>query len=828
MSRKPSTSTPRPVPRSFPHLIIRPILEMTLMLCFLSTSAFAAGELVQVWTTKGDQSLLLASQPSLTFGADTTQGLLIEVNELNTYQTVEGFGAALTDSSAWLMANAMSTTQRADLIEALFGTSGIGLQWIRLPMGASDFALTHYSYNDMPAGQTDPTLANFSIAHDQAYIIPVLQEILAVNPDVKIIASPWSAPGWMKDTDSLIGGRLLAQHQAAYAAYFDAFVDAYAAAGIAIEAVTVQNEPQHDPGNYPGMLMDVEQQIDFVANDLGPTLAAGGSGPRIFAWDHNWNQPWYGVEVANGSGSYVDGVAFHCYQGQSDYQNLTHAARPDLTLFFTECSSGAWSPNFPNNLLWDGKTLVVGTVRNWASAVLKWNLALDENYGPHLGGCADCTGVVTIDSTTGSVTFNHDYYALGQASKFVQAGAVRIASSSLSGSNIESVAFRNPDGSKVLYVTNDTNRKQTVKLRWAGQSAQASLERKSITTFVWSGTQSENSAPDAVTGLSATADHDSVDLEWTFSHLAASYVVERSSGGAYAAVATVTEPFYQDAAVTSGTAYTYRVAAQNAAGTAAASATAAATPGPIDATARFEAEDFADQHGVGLDETSDSGGGRHLGWVDAGDWVRFPAVDFGDGVTSVDVRVATELSGTVEFRLDDPASGALIASVPVTSTGGWGTWATQSATAGSVSGVQDLYVVFQGGDGVGNINYFQFSACTSSCDGGGDPPSGGALHVGDITMSSVKQGRAYKPKADVLIVDENGQPVGSATVDGSFSGASSSSATKSTDSSGHAILDGSKVNGGGTWTFCVDDVTLSGWTYDAAANVETCDTITAP
>jgi hypothetical protein len=408
------------------------------------------------------------------------------------------------------------------------------------------------------------------------------------------------------------------------------------------------------------------------------------------------------------------------------------------------------------------------------------------------------------------------------------AGAVRVASTTLTPSKIETVAFKNPGGSKVLLVTNDNNRNMTFKVRWGGQSFQYSLLAKSVTTFRWSGIQGEGSVPAVPGGLTASGRHDVVRLDWDVSHLATGYDVERatSSGGPYSTIATgVGVPFYSDASGIAGTSYFYRVKASNAAGTSGASAVASATPGPFDAFAGIEAESFTTQHGVGIETTSDTGGGLNVGYGDDGDFLHFPQVDFGAGVDTVELRFATESNtGTVEIRLDDPDSGALVASVAVSSTGGWQNWTTLTAPASGASGVESLYVVFRGANGVGNLNFFRFTPC-SDCGG---PGGSDAMHVGDIAMSWVQQGPAYKAKANVLMVDAAGQPVVTATVTGSFSGASSSTATKSTDASGHAILDSTKVNGGGTWTFCVDDVVLAGWTYDAAANVLACDVVTAP
>ena len=676
------------------------------------------GSVVDVWVTAGDQSQLLASQPSVNFGADTTQGLLVHVNENDTYQEIEGFGAALSDSSAWLMWNAQSPSQRAALLDQLFGPNGARLNWVRLPMGASDFALNHYTYNDMPAGQTDPTLANFSIAHDQAYIIPVLQEILAINPDVKIVAVPWSAPGWMKNSDSLVGGELLAQYQQTYADYFVRFLQDYAAAGIVIDAVSPQNEPYHDAFDYPGMRMEPEQQVDFVGNDLGPAIAAAGLSTRILAWDHNWDQPYYSTELLLDpvAGQYTDGTAFHCYAGEVRFQTLTHDLAPNAPIFMTECSSGAWSPNWSNNLLWDANTLIVDNIRNWGSAAIKWNLALDENYGPHTGGCGDCTGVVTINSTSGAVTYNHDFYALGQASRFVDPGAVRIASDTFEPNSIRIVAFKNPDGTKVLLAANDANNNQTFKVRWGGESFQYTLLKKSVTTFKWSGTQGEPTAPDTPANVTAKADHDSVRLSWDFVYLAASYTVERApAGGSFSTLASgVGTSSYDDTSAVAGTAYDYRVTAENAAGSSAASSVVSGTAGARDAFSQIEAEDFANQHGLGVESNSDSNSnGLNIANTDQDDYLVFPGVDFGNGIEAFNVRIATAQSGgRIEARLDDP-NGPLLSDMTVTSTGGWSSFQTRSEAASGASGVQDLVLVFRDLNGVGNVNWFDFTPCTS-------------------------------------------------------------------------------------------------------------------
>ena len=681
------------------------------------TPTSSTSSTVSVWLTKGDKTALLQPQTNLNFGADSTSGLLIHVNENHQYQQMEGFGAAMTDSSAWLIHNKMSASQREALMRALFSPSeGIGISYVRVPMGASDFALNHYTYDD-----TCCDLADFSIAHDTAYIIPVLQQARSINPSLKLMGSPWSAPGWMKTTNSLYKGALRPEYYATYATYFANFVDAYAAAGVPLSSVTVQNEPQHKPADYPGMWMTPNEEISFVKNHLGPSLA--GKNVKIVALDHNWALAYYGVDVLNDASarSYIAGNAFHCYGGVPDYQSITRDVHRDKGVYFTECSSGNWATNWADNLVWDGVNLLVGSTRNWSQTVIKWNIALDTNFGPHTGGCSGCTGLVTVDQTNGAVSFNHDYYATGHASKFVVPGAYRIASTNLPGNNLHSTAFKNPDGSKVLIVVNGASRSQTFRVRWGGQSFQYSLPSKSIATFKWSGTQGTPAVPAAPGSLTANAQSSQVHLKWDFSYFGATYNIKRAtiSGGPYTTLATgLALPEYVDTSVTNGTTYYYVVSAVNSHGESANSTQVSATPNvppTFGATSQIEAEKFATQYGIGIENCSDqSGCGQSIGYTETGDHLSYN-VNFGSGVGNVSVRVASgSTGGTVEFRLGSP-TGTLIASVPVTNTGGWGSWTTRSASVTGATGIQVVYLVFKGepaetsSDGMMNLNWFRFN-----------------------------------------------------------------------------------------------------------------------
>ena len=445
---------------------------------------------VQVWLTRGDQASLLEQRPSLTWqpGAGT-HATRVHLTPGAVYQVMEGFGASLTDASAWLIQNRLSPTQRAALLAQLFSPeAGIGISYLRMPMGASDFSLTAYTYDDRPAGQTDPNLAYFSIAHDEEYIIPILQQARALNPQLQLMGSPWSPPAWMKTSQSLNGGFLAPQWHAAYAQYFVRYIQAYTAAGLPIQAVTPQNEPLNNTTGVPSAGMTASQQGSFIGHYLGPALAAAGLDTQIVCYDHNWDQWNYPLTVLSDPAAYAytAGSAFHAYAGDVSAQALVHGYYPEKDIYFTEISGGGWATSFPDNLVWSLHTIIIGATRNWAKTAVFWNLALDETDGPHLpGACGNCRGVVTIDSPTGDVTHEVEYYAIGQASKFVPPGARRMASESLDGT-LETVAFRNPDGAEVLIALNPGGASLWFDVVRGGQYFAYRLSAKSVATFVWS------------------------------------------------------------------------------------------------------------------------------------------------------------------------------------------------------------------------------------------------------------------------------------------------------------------------------------------------------
>ena len=440
----------------------------------------------ELWVTTGDQSRLLARAPDLAIhvGAPAAS-VVVDVDATVQYQAIVGFGAALTDASA-LLINRLTPPRRDTVLRELFGPDpGLGLSFVRVPMGASDFSVQHYTYDDIPAGARDTALEHFSIDVDRVDRLPVLRRALALNPQLAIVASPWSAPAWMKSSGSLIQGTLRRDAYDAFADYFVRFVQAYASAGVPVFAVTVQNEPAFEPADYPGMRLDAAARAELVGHHLGPRFARAGITTTILDWDHNWDHPEEPLAVLADSAArrYVSGVAWHCYGGDVSAQDTVRVRHPDKDVYFTECSGGAWAPTFSDNLLWNVRTLIIGTTRTGASGVALWNLALDERSGPHLGGCGNCRGVLTVDSGSGAVTRNVEYYALAHASRFVRPGARRIASSTVVG-GLETVAFLNVDASKVLIVLNPSA-PTTVAVRDGGRWIEAPIPGTAVATLRW-------------------------------------------------------------------------------------------------------------------------------------------------------------------------------------------------------------------------------------------------------------------------------------------------------------------------------------------------------
>ena len=455
---------------------------------------------IELWLSTADRRLRLARQPDIEINANEAPPADVVIDIHKTYQSIVGFGAALTDASAWLIQHKLDEQQRSALLHELFGPPpGLDLSMTRLTIGASDFSLQQYTLDDLAPGEVDPTLQHFNVTSNLRDVIPTVREALAINPQLRIIASPWSAPAWMKTSANLIGGELLEPYESTYADYLVKYVDTYRRYGIPIFALTLQNEPGFIPVTYPGMDLPASTRARIIAQYLGPALARRKPQTRILEWDHNWDDPQQplGVLADPAAARYIDGVAWHCYRGSPGAQSQVHRAFPKKDAYITECSGGDWASSENGELLWFARDLLVGGLRNWARGVVYWNLALDEQYGPHVGGCATCKGLVVIDSRTGAVSRNDEYYAFAHFSRFVLPGAVRVQSSATD-KGIANVAFQNASGgSVVLVMVNSDTVARRVSVMQDAVRFHYTLPARSVATFVWNPDQTgarENAA----------------------------------------------------------------------------------------------------------------------------------------------------------------------------------------------------------------------------------------------------------------------------------------------------------------------------------------------
>lgn len=440
-------------------------------------------EYVAAFITTADKQKLLTPDSLAITSAPSDSLPLISIDTSSVFQSIDGFGYALTGGSAYLINQKLSAEQRNDLLEELFTDKGIRINYLRVSIGSSDLDAYPFTYNDIPKGKTDKELKNFSLKEDRKNLIPVLKEILKLNPDIKIMGSPWSAPAWMKDNNSLKAGSLKQEYYQTFANYFVKYINGYATEGITIDAITLQNEPEN-PKNNPSMIMTAEEQAAFVKNNLGPTFEKNGIKTKIIVFDHNGDHPGYPITVLNDpeAKKFIDGSAFHLYLGEITALSQVYDAHPDKNLYFTE----QWtSPEgtFGGDLVWHVKNLIIGATRNWSRNVLEWNLAADPEFNPHTdeGGCTMCLGALTIDSA--SVTRNVSYYIVGHASKFVPDGSTRIGSSMPD--NLPNVAFLTPDGKKVVIVLNESDSSQSFVLQVNQQHAIAQLRSKAVATYIF-------------------------------------------------------------------------------------------------------------------------------------------------------------------------------------------------------------------------------------------------------------------------------------------------------------------------------------------------------
>ena len=438
---------------------------------------------VVFWLTNPDQNIYFKKQSiALNFSGSSNYNPSIEVDTIQTFQSMDGFGFALTGGSAFLI-NQLSSLNRDDLLKELFTADStyIGISYLRISIGASDLDATVFSYDDMAVGQTDVGLKNFSIDPDKANLIPLLKSIVALHPGIKILGSPWSAPAWMKTNQSPKGGSLQPLYYGDYANYFVKYIKAMEAQGIKIDAITPQNEPLN-PSNNPSMTMSAAEQAEFVKNYLGPAFESAGITTKIILYDHNCDVPSYPISILNDAAAkkYVDGSAFHLYAGDISALTQVHNAFPDKNVYFTEQWVGG-PGNFAGDLKWHVKNLIIGASRNWSKNVIEWNLASDPNYYPHTqGGCSTCLGALTIGT---AVNRNVSYYIIAHASKFVTPGSVRIASNNIG--TLSNVAFKTPSGKKVLIVLNEGSTNQAFNIQFNNTIVVTELAGGAVGTYIW-------------------------------------------------------------------------------------------------------------------------------------------------------------------------------------------------------------------------------------------------------------------------------------------------------------------------------------------------------
>lgn len=467
---------------------------------------------VQSWLTTPDRTNLLKQQPAIKWHkVSAATPAAIPIDDAKTYQTIDGFGHALTGGSAELLMK-MSPAARSAILHELFGhgPNDIATSYIRISVGSSDMNAFVYTYDDMPAGETDPGLKHFTLAEDEKYVIPVLKEILAIQPGIKILASPWTAPAWMKDNDNVKGGSLKKEFYPAFARYWVMYLQGMQAHGITIDTLTPENEPEN-PKNTPSMLMSAEEEADFIGHHLGPALAAAGLKTKIVTFDHNCDHPIYPETILRdpAAAKFVDGSGFHLYLGQISALTEVHDQFPDKNIYFTEQMVVGRPGATELAIARPVASILIAAPNNWSRNVLFWNLAADPSNGPHTsnGGCPVCSGAITIDGD--KVTRLLAFYTAAHASRFVPPGSVRVDSgpsptvdqnrrSATDASNaaapnatiaadtpLAHVAFRTPDKHHVVIVSNTTPDQRTVTLRFHNKQATATLPAGAVATYVW-------------------------------------------------------------------------------------------------------------------------------------------------------------------------------------------------------------------------------------------------------------------------------------------------------------------------------------------------------
>lgn len=437
---------------------------------------------VKGYVTTFDQSRkLYGFQPELQGSIGNSE--LITINSSKRYQTMDGFGYTLTGGSAQHLIG-LPSDKRYAILKELFGAdvNDINVSYLRISIGSSDLDEKAFSYNDIDPDTTDLTLDHFSLHEDENDLIPVLKEILTINPNLSIMASPWSAPAWMKTNKCTKGGSLIPAYFDVYANYFVNYIRSMQEHGINIEAITIQNEPLH-PGNNPSMYMTPEDQAAFIKSSLGPKFEAEGIITKIIIYDHNADRVDYPLSILNDpeANKYIDGSAFHLYGGTIDNLEELHLAHPDKNLYFTEQWIGA-PGNFKTDFVWHMKNIMIGAPRNWCKVVLEWNLSSNLSLQPHTpGGCTQCLGALTIEGE--NIIKNPAYFIIGQTSKFVPKGAQRIFSTD--SETMPNITYLTPAGDIVLIVLNEDEVDKSLSINLDGKKFQLKTHAQSAVTYVF-------------------------------------------------------------------------------------------------------------------------------------------------------------------------------------------------------------------------------------------------------------------------------------------------------------------------------------------------------
>jgi len=466
------------------QLSVNPTILISLWLCLIS-SGILTDSLpdARMYLTTLDRSHLLAPM-TITSGFPPDSTAIIRLHPEQQFQEMEGFGFTLTGGSA-LHLSQMRKEPRRRLLQKMFGTGKgeLGVSCLRLSIGASDLDEFPWSYCDLPPEMADDsTLSRFSLANDTLFLIPVLREILAISPTIHLMGSPWSPPVWMKDTRDTRGGSLLPRWYGVYAHYLEKYLLAMEALGIRLSSLTVQNEPLH-PGNNPSMLMPPADQLVFVRDHLGPLFRKSGRQTRIIIYDHNANRPDYPLTILADpeAAGYIDGTAFHLYEGAVETLSQVHEAFPDKHLYFTEQWIGG-PGDFAGDFSWHIRHIAIGAPSNWARIVLQWNLSSNATYTPHTdrGGCTRCLGAVSIMGD--EVEPQTAWYIIGHLAPFVRPGFRRIGHEKSPGVGV--TAFIGPNRQLVVLMQNEAGEQRRFWIGSGNRYFPVDLESGSVGTLL--------------------------------------------------------------------------------------------------------------------------------------------------------------------------------------------------------------------------------------------------------------------------------------------------------------------------------------------------------